>query len=110
MKEIKKIDLEKMKETFQNSDNADVCTLGLQLVDELIFMQKTLNDLKKEIKKNGVVTDMCQGAYSIKRCNPAIQSYNAMIKNYNSTIKQVQELLKLTPNAESDNFDDDDLE
>ena len=110
MTEIKKINLKQMKNTFQNLDNADVCTLGLQLIAELEFMKQTLNKLKKEIRDNGVVTEMCQGKYSISRTNPAIQSYNAMIKNYNSTIKQIQDLLKLDKTDPTDDFDNDDLE
>ena len=52
-----------------------------------------LEDLKKEVQDKGVVTDMSQGAYSIKRANPALQTYNQLIKNYTNCIKQLYELL-----------------
>ncbi|MBQ2408214.1 MAG: hypothetical protein II309_02160, partial [Bacilli bacterium] len=72
------------------------------------YMNDTLEKLKERIDEKGVVTEMCQGSYSIDRTNPALQTYNALIKNYTSTSKQLFEML---PNNddEIDNFDSDDL-
>ena len=67
--------------------------LALSLLDKAEFMEKTLNTLQEKVNKDGVVTEMCQGKYSIDRTNPALQSYNTTIKNYTSVIKQLADLL-----------------
>lgn len=79
--------------------------LAKPILEKLVFMEKTLKELEEEISENGVVIDMCQGSYSIKRSNPAIASYNTMIKNYNLLL---DELNKILPNElnQSDGFDD----
>lgn len=79
------------------------------LLNELVFMQTTLDDLKKQINEKGVVTKMCQGKYDIERANPALNQYNTLMKNYSSCIKQLNDLL---PNdiQTSDDFDNDDLQ
>lgn len=101
-----KIDLKSIKNTFIKM-NSDKCNLGLSLLEEAEFMKKTLKKLKREIQKNGVVTEMNQGKYSIDRANPALSQYNSLIKNYNSTIKQITDLLETEPpkNPE-DEFDE----
>jgi len=85
-------DLSILKE--QLKDNV----LGLALIDKAEFMEKTLQELQEKIKSGGVVTEMCQGAYTIERTNPALQGYNVTIKNYTSVIKQLNEML---PNNKS---------
>ena len=67
--------------------------LATSLLNEIKFMNNTLEELKREINEKGVITDMPQGAYSIKRSNPALQTYNQLIKNYTSCIKQLNDLL-----------------
>ena len=86
----------------------DKKSIALGLLKELSYMNDTLEKLKERIDEKGVVTEMCQGSYSIDRTNPALQTYNALIKNYTSTSKQLFEML---PNNddEIDNFDSDDL-
>ena len=86
----------------------DKKSIALGLLKELSYMNDTLEKLKERIDSKGVVTEMCQGNYSIDRTNPALQTYNALIKNYTSTSKQLFEML---PNDDdgSDNFDNDDL-
>lgn len=68
--------------------------MAMNMVSELAFMKVTLEDLKKEVNDNGVVTEMPQGDYSITRENPALKSYNTMIQRYNSTLKQLDEFIK----------------
>ncbi|MCM1052459.1 MAG: hypothetical protein NC483_00555 [Ruminococcus sp.] len=104
----KKIDLKSVKETLKNMDS-DKSNLGLSLLEEAEFMKITLDELKKKIKENGVVTSMCQGSYDIERANPALNQYNSLIKNYNSTIKQIYDMLPKGDNSNEDGFDDDDL-
>lgn len=106
MTKILKIDLNIVKRTFKEMNN-DKGILGHQLIDELIFMKKTLKKLKKEINSSTVITKMCQGNYDIERANPAISQYNTMVKNYNSTIKQIIEILPSENlNPGDDGFDD----
>lgn len=67
--------------------------LALALIDKAKFMEETLQDLQKEINDNGVITEMCQGAYNINRANPALNAYNVTIKNYTTVIKQLNDML-----------------
>lgn len=100
----KEVDLNSIKATIDTLDN-DRKVLCTSLLNEIIFMQTTLNDLKKQVEEHGVVTKMCQGKYDIERANPALNQYNTLIKNYSSCIKQINELLpKEIEN--NDNFDD----
>lgn len=108
MKKTNKVDLKSIKNTFETMDS-DKSKLGLTLIDEAIFMQKTLDELKKKIATDGVVTSMCQGSYNIDRANPALNQYNSLIKNYQSCIKQIADLLPKEDLSNEDRFDDDDL-
>lgn len=92
MPKISKVDLNLVKKALENIDS-NKGTLGLNLLDEAIFMKKTLKKLKKDINKNGVITKMPQGDYTIERANPSLTQYNSLVKNYNSTIKQIVDLL-----------------
>lgn len=88
--------------------NSEKSKLGLDLLEEAVFMKSTLGKLKQRILLDGVVTDMCQGNYSIDRANPALAQYNTLIKNYQNCIKQILELLPegFSPGDEGDDFDE----
>lgn len=101
-------DLKTLKETFGKTNN-DKSKLALSLLDEAYFCGDTLKKLKEKVEKDGVVTEMCQGEYSIDRENPALKSYNTTIKNYQALIKQITELLPNENESNRDDFDDDDL-
>lgn len=106
MKKTVKIDLKSVKTTFRKM-KSDKGKIGLSLLEEAEFMKITLEKLKQKIDDNGVITEMCQGDYSIDRANPALNQYNSLIKNYNSTIKQVTDLLSLdNPKSPEDEFDE----
>lgn len=107
MKKIKKIKYDLVKDKIESMSD-DKKTIALGLLKELNYMNDTLEKLKEKIDGKGVVTEMCQGNYSIDRTNPALQTYNVLIKNYTSTSKQLFEML---PNSDDDvdNFDFDDL-
>lgn len=85
-------DLKELKAVFE-STNDNKSKLALSLLDKLTFMENALQDLQDKVKKEGVVTEMCQGRYNIDRANPALQAYNVTIKNYTSAIKQLADLL-----------------
>ena len=93
MKKPVEIDLNSLKKECKKLPDSK-SKLGLSLIIEIEFMKDTLNKLKANIDKDGVVVDMCQGNYSIQRANPALNQYNTTMKNYQSCIKQVSELLK----------------
>ena len=63
------------------------------LISEAAFMRATLEDLKDDINENGVVDEMPQGSYSIKRESPAVKTYNTMVQRYNGTCKEIFNLL-----------------
>jgi len=105
LKKIEEFDLISLKETIDTLDN-DHKTLCGKLLNELMFMQVTMDDLKKEIQEKGVVTTMCQGKYDIQRSNPALNQYNTMIKNFTSTIKQLNELLPKETTASEDDLEE----
>lgn len=76
------------------------------LIAEAAFMRATLEDLKKDINENGVVDEMPQGDYSIKRESPAVKTYNTMVQRYNGTCKEIFNLLpKEVVVEEDDGFD-----
>ena len=92
LKQIKKFSYFSVKDSIESlpKDKQELCN---NILNELIFMEKTLESLKKEIQDKGVVVDMCQGAYSIQRTNPALNQYNTTIKNYTNCLKQLNDLL-----------------
>lgn len=67
--------------------------LALSLLEKAQFLDESMKDLKKTIQKEGRITKMCQGSYSIDRESPAMRSYNATVKNFQSLIKQINEML-----------------
>lgn len=101
--------LEKLKKIFEEEDTGH-SKLALTLIDEASFCGATLEKLKDKVNKTGVITEMCQGDYSIERENPALKSYNTTIKNYQALIKQISELLPIEiqqkEESEEDDFDE----
>lgn len=105
---VKEIDIKSVKDTFEEL-GTDKSKLGLALIEEAVFMKKTLKDLKEVVESGGVITSMCQGKYDIERANPALSQYNMLIKNYQSCINNIVNLLPKDELPSEDNFDDDDL-
>lgn len=103
MPKILDIDLKAIAEKFDKEDPKG--KLGLTLLDRAVFMQEELKKLEAKIAKDGSVTEMCQGSYSIDRINPAVNAYNGIIKNYSSVIKQLNDLLPIEEN-ENDEFEE----
>lgn len=81
-----------LKSVFEGLDN-NKSKLALSLLDKAEFMEETLKELQIKVKTDGVVTEMCQGDYTIERENPALKSYNTTIKNYTAVIKQLNDML-----------------
>lgn len=98
-KRIKK-EISKFRKFIKDLDTEEK-RMAMNMVNELAFMKITLEDLKKEVNANGVVTEMPQGEYSITRENPALKSYNTMIQRYNSTLKQLDDYInKISPQTD----------
>lgn len=62
------------------------------LIEEAAYMKITLQELKKEIDKNGPIDVMPQGEYSIIREHPALKSYNTMVQRYTNIIDKLTNL------------------
>lgn len=101
------VNLKIVRDTLEKM-NSEKSKLGLDLLEEAVFMKSTLGKLKQRILLDGVVTDMCQGNYSIDRANPALAQYNTLIKNYQNCVKQILELLPedFSHGDEDDDFDE----
>lgn len=78
------------------------------LIEEAAYMRITLQELKKEVDKDGAIDEMQQGNYSILREHPALKAYNTMVQRYTNIIDK---LTNLHPKEEikkevDDGFDD----
>lgn len=102
--------IDELKKVF-NKMNDNRSKLALSLLDKAEFLEQTLQNLKSEVIKFGVITVMCQGSYEIDRENPALKSYNVTVKNYTSVIKQLNDMLPAEDNTPKDdgfeNFGDE---
>lgn len=90
IKKIEEIDLNKLSLDDIDKDRK---LLAKQLIEELIFVKKTLTECKKIVSEQGAVEVFTQGAYSYNRETPAVKIYNSSIKNYCILMKQLVDLL-----------------
>jgi hypothetical protein len=74
--------------------------IAQKLIDEIIFLQDTLSDLKSAVKVFGVVDEN-------GKTTPALNSYNQTIKSYSMCLKQLEILLR---RYEIKDTDTDDLQ
>ena len=51
-----------------------------QLIDRLAEVMQIMDECREDMKKNGLVTEMSQGKYSIERENPHSKIYDAKAK------------------------------
>lgn len=97
--------LNDLKDTFAGL-GGETARLGISLIDEAMFCGDTLTKLKEQVRAEGVVTEMCQGKYSIQRANPALNAYNITLKNYQALLKQITGLLPNGSKVVDDGFDE----
>lgn len=64
-----------------------------KLIDELAFMNETLETLKATVKDTGVVEQFIQGKQNFMRESPALKAYNTTIQRYSLLYKQLNDLL-----------------
>lgn len=63
------------------------------LFNELVFMQNTLNKLKKQVEEDGAISLFKQGSQEFLREHPALKAYNTTIQRFNLIYKQLMDLL-----------------
>ena len=104
MAKKKELTMEEIRKSI-NGIEGSKRELALSLLDKAEFLEEVLAELKAKVKSDGVVTEMCQGEYSIDRENPALKSYNATIKNYASIIKQLSDMIPTKTDLKVDDFE-----
>lgn len=70
--------------------------IGLELYNELLFMQNTLNDLKEQVLTEGAVDMFKQGRQEFLREHPALKAYMTLLQRYSQIYKQFIELLPVS--------------
>ena len=77
--------------------------IGRKLIDELVFMQDTLTQLKRKIKENGTEEEFIQGKQNFVRESTALKSYNTTVQRYSTLYKQLTDLMPKSVEAEKSN-------
>ncbi|UXV41630.1 hypothetical protein [Staphylococcus simulans] len=101
---MKSINLQKLK-NYIDENNVSNKHIAYDLLEELIFMKVTMEELKHTVREHGATYLFTQGEQSYLKENPAMKAYNTTVTKYNATYKQ---LLTLLPDnvEESDTFMD----
>lgn len=99
---MKYINLEKLK-TYIDKNDIENKHIAYDLLEELMFMKETMDELKQTVREHGATYVFTQGEQSYLKENPAMKAYNATMPKYNATYKQ---LLSLFPEKvdETDEF------
>ena len=74
--------------------------IGRKLIDELVFMQDILTQLKRKIKENGTEEEFIQGKQNFVRESTALKSYNTTVQRYSTLYKQLTDLMPKSVEAE----------
>ena len=77
--------------------------IGEKLVVELTFMEKTLQNLRKQIAEGGETEEFTQGRQNFLRESPALKAYNTTVQRYSVMYRQLTDLLGKTQEAEKSN-------
>src|SRR5690606_19007413 len=86
-----KNEINRLTKLFKDVDrNKRLTAKGL--IEEAAYMRITLQELKVEIDKHGLIDEMPQGDYSILREHPALKSYNTMVQRYTNIIDKLTNL------------------
>lgn len=81
----------------------DKRTIGKKLIEELSFMEKTLQSLRKQIDEGGVIEEFNQGKQSFIRESPALKAYNTTVQRYSVMYRQLTDLIGKSAEAEKSN-------
>ena len=102
---MKSKQLEKILEKIppEKSNEADLIS------NELRFILEQLEELKKQIKEQGVVEHFINGKQDFLRESPALASYNKLMKTYDTFYKNLLNLIPKEDLLSEDTFDIDEL-
>lgn len=101
--ELKDIHMKKWSEVLHDvvEDKKEVAK---RLIEEIAFMQVTLDILKVRIQLDGPTYEFKQGKQEMIVENPAQKSYNTMINRYTATLNS---LINLLPKDDGEYVDDE---
>lgn len=85
-------ELRKLKRILKNIPK-DRQPIAQSLYEELVFMERTLIKLKKQIDEEGATSMFKQGSQEFMREHPALKGYNTTIQRYSLLYKQITDLL-----------------
>ena len=96
---------ERLLEIFSELDEKRRNT-AVSLIENAAFMTVTLEDLRKTISENGVVSEYQNGEnqFGTKK-SPEVEVYNTMIKNFTTIIKTPCDMLPEASTAASELLD-----
>lgn len=109
MKKIKEVCTDiKQFELILQLISEDRKEIARNLISEIIFISKTLEELKQVVKEHGTVDLFEQGKQKFMRESPALKAYNTTIQRYSLLCKQLIDMLPKqtqdTTNSELYNF------
>ena len=76
------------------------------LARELVFMNDTLEELRKHISEHGAVEWYENGKQACWREAPALKSYTALLPRYSALYKQLVSLLPADAGTQGDELDE----
>lgn len=83
--------------------SAEKRNVAESLIENLIFMQSTLNELQDAVKAEGAIIELTGGnGFTTRTEHPALKSYNNTMKTYNSTCKSLAAFFEDTDKSASD--------
>jgi len=77
--------------------------IGRKLIEELSFIEGTLQTLKERIAADGVVEEFSQGKQNFLRESPALKAYNTTVQRYSVMYRQLTDLIGKSQEAEKSN-------
>lgn len=73
--------------------SADRLAVAQSLVEELCFMQRTLEKLRQQVDEEGGTALFEQGKQCFLREHPALKAYSTLVQRYSLLYKQLVDLL-----------------
>lgn len=96
IEERKQVKYEELKKTY-NIISTEADTID-DLCHRAAFMLVDLEELEKDIQKNGIIIKTKNGnGFEVVSENPAHKTYNITIKSYNQVIRLLRQMTGITP-------------
>lgn len=77
--------------------------IGAKLIDELTFMETTLERLKATVAESGEIEHFVQGKQDFYRESPALKAYNTTVQRYSVMYRQLADLMGKSAEVEKSN-------